>query len=337
MPARKEKLSWEQSLSFIDEHKIEFKGCVPPRQWPARYEHHFRKIREISGNRYEDYGLEGTGDRLFIKEQKQRASDLCRRSYNLRDEIKTNESTWRELENSVFYRFEGDIIWSVDNSLIRCRSSRSSSSTCGGQKWATSEYEAQPFTETEKMKLDEKRKCRFRCTCDGTDLRNRYEQQPLPIIRDSNPSARREVHHSDVFQKVRETEVTHHPGDDLERYRISMKPDRVIGLHMNDRYKKRIGLYPRYLDHCPVWQNRVIHPFLIVEAKQEFNAPGFRGIEVQTAFVIRRFLKSQDKLRREKGLDLDPLVWFFGFRGDVWRLYAGILDGDEVASGDGTI
>lgn len=122
MPPKKAKLSWEQSLSLIHQHKIEFKGCVPPREWPARYQHHFRKIREISGNRCEDYGLEETGERRFIGEQKQRARELARSSYTLRDEIKTNESSWRELESSIFYRFDGDVVWSAPDSRIRTRS-----------------------------------------------------------------------------------------------------------------------------------------------------------------------------------------------------------------------
>jgi hypothetical protein len=101
---------------------------------------------------------------------------------------------------------------------------------------------------------------------------------------------------------------------------------------MNQKYSEYIGLYPSYLEHCPVVGKRLIHPFLVVEAKQEFQAPGFRFIEVQTAFVIRRLLKSQDKLCRDKSLDLDPLVWFFAYRGDVWRLYAGVIEEEKVVS-----
>lgn len=109
-----------------------------------------------------------------------------------------------------------------------------------------------------------------------------------------------------------------------------MTPDRVIGLHMTDGYKKQVGQYPRYLDHCPVLETKIIHPFLVIEAKREFQAPGFRGIEAQTAFVLRRLLNSQVSVRIQSRVNLSPLIWFFAFRGDIWRLYVGILQEDEV-------
>jgi hypothetical protein len=74
----------------------------------------------------------------------------------------------------------------------------------------------------------------------------------------------------------------------------------------------------------------MLYPFLIIEAKKEYKAPGFRYLEMQTAFPIRRLLKVQEVLRASSGADLDPLVWFFGYQGEEWRLYAGVLDGPKT-------
>lgn len=67
-----------------------------------------------------------------------------------------------------------------------------------------------------------------------------------------------------------------------------------------------------------------------MEAKREDNAPGFRAVEAQTAFPIRRFLKVQNALRRALSKSLDPLVWFFAYQGEGWRLYAGTLEDSKV-------
>ena len=106
-----------------------------------------------------------------------------------------------------------------------------------------------------------------------------------------------------------------------------MKPDRVIGLSMNDRYRGHIRSFPVNLSHSPVrkWQH-LIYPFLVLEAKRENDAPGFRYVETQTAFPIRRFLRIQDELHTASGVKIVPLVWFFAFQGEEWRLHAAILD-----------
>lgn len=105
-----------------------------------------------------------------------------------------------------------------------------------------------------------------------------------------------------------------------------MKPDRIIGLSMNDRYRRYTESFFVELSHSPVRNFQLIYPFLVLEAKRENAAPGFRSVEAQTAFPIRRFLKIQDELKTASGIELDPLVWFFAFQGEEWRLYSAILD-----------
>lgn len=109
-----------------------------------------------------------------------------------------------------------------------------------------------------------------------------------------------------------------------------MKPDRVIGLSMTDRYRSYIGSFPVELSHSPVKGRQLLYPFIVLEAKRENGAPGFRSVEAQTAFPIRRFLRIQDELQRASETELDPLVWFFAFQGEEWRLYSAILDDKKL-------
>jgi hypothetical protein len=109
-----------------------------------------------------------------------------------------------------------------------------------------------------------------------------------------------------------------------------MKPDRVIGLSMNDRYRGYIRSFSVELSHCPVKKRQLMYPFLVLEAKRESDAPGFRYVEAQTAFPLRRFLRIQDELHRASNIKLDPLVWFFAFQGEEWRLHAAILDDKKM-------
>jgi hypothetical protein len=109
-----------------------------------------------------------------------------------------------------------------------------------------------------------------------------------------------------------------------------MKPDRVVGLSMNDRYRRYIGSFSVELSHSPVKKRQLMYPFLVLEAKRENGAPGFRSVEAQTAFPIRRFLRIQDELQRASNIELDPLVWFFAFQGEEWRLYSAILDENKL-------
>jgi hypothetical protein len=131
------------------------------------------------------------------------------------------------------------------------------------------------------------------------------------------------------FRTVGEDPIFHDPDDELEASGVSMKPDRTIGLRMKRKYEKYLAPFPDDPTHSLYKNVDILYPFLVVEAKRESNTPGFRAIEAQTAFPIRRFLKLQDNLRKTSKMNLDPLVWFFAFQGEEWRLYAATLDYNE--------
>lgn len=130
-----------------------------------------------------------------------------------------------------------------------------------------------------------------------------------------------------IFDIAISAEVTHDPDDRFEKRGIPMRPDRVVGLTRTTRFQEDINSSPLELNHSPVsgMDMDMLYPFLVLEAKREDDAPGFRAVERQTAFPLRRFLKLQDALQKACSKNLDPLVWFFAYQGEVWRLYAGTL------------
>jgi hypothetical protein len=73
-------------------------------------------------------------------------------------------------------------------------------------------------------------------------------------------------------------------------------------------------------------------PFLVIEAKKEDSAVGFRAIQYQTAFPVRRLLKAQASLG-DRDEPCEPcLVWFFAYQGEQWRLHVGTQDKDRVVN-----
>ena len=130
---------------------------------------------------------------------------------------------------------------------------------------------------------------------------------------------------SAIFNIAISAGVTHDPDDHFDKRGIPMHPDRVVGLSRTRRFQNAIASSPLELNHFPVTGMDILYPFLVLEAKREDDAPGFRAVERQTAFPLRRFLRLQDALQKACSKNLDPLVWFFAYQGEVWRLYAGTL------------
>jgi hypothetical protein len=105
-----------------------------------------------------------------------------------------------------------------------------------------------------------------------------------------------------------------------------MRPDTVIGLQPPSSIAWSETHFPAK------GRNSLFLPFLVIEAKKEKDAPGFRSIQYQTAFPVRRFLKAQSDIDSRDTFSEPCLVWFFAYQGEQWRLHAGTLDHDKVVS-----
>jgi len=162
------------------------------------------------------------------------------------------------------------------------------------------------------------------------DIRVRREVGNSPIKRligqESNQNYSDDEYEGPIFKVAIGDEVKHDPDDRFDKRGIPMRPDRVVGLAQTRRFQNDVALSSPELTHCPVsGADSMLYPFLVLEAKREDGAPGFRAVERQTAFPLRRFLKLQDALQRACSKNLEPLVWFFAYQGELWRLYAGTL------------
>lgn len=117
------------------------------------------------------------------------------------------------------------------------------------------------------------------------------------------------------------------------------KPDRIIGLCQTPTVESLLGKLDRHaLLPKTVGQTirttpfkkagePVIFPFLIMEAKSDKSAGSFGDIDMQTAFAIRELVLLQEELKcTALGLghtewEAAPLVWYFSYRGEQWRLH----------------
>jgi hypothetical protein len=104
-----------------------------------------------------------------------------------------------------------------------------------------------------------------------------------------------------------------------------MKPDRVVGLRAPSRIPHDDTLFP-------VNGKRIMLPFLVVEAKKEDGADGFRAIQYQTAFPVRRLLEAQATVEGRDESSEPCLVWFFAYQGEQWRLHVGTRSNNKVVS-----
>lgn len=119
------------------------------------------------------------------------------------------------------------------------------------------------------------------------------------------------------------------------------RPDRIFGLFQSRTIKSLLGKPDRRYDNASRTVRRaidttpfnedgrpIVFPFLVIEAKSEKSADSFSDIDMQTAFVIRQLVLLQGGLERaasELGhaeWDAAPLVWYFSYRGEQWRVHA---------------
>lgn len=114
------------------------------------------------------------------------------------------------------------------------------------------------------------------------------------------------------------------------------RPDRVYGLRKNKLFGSLLkaqsasGRQVRDIVKCSPFKEAreiLLFPFLIIEAKSAKGPDSFDQIEMQTAFPIRTALRMQEDLQKQSDLVItSALVWFFAYRSDEWRVYAGFCE-----------
>ncbi|OQV10921.1 hypothetical protein CLAIMM_14842 [Cladophialophora immunda] len=303
---KKNELSKEDLQCLIKDHRIGFEGPVSEKHLPSRYKHLFQAIRRIHTICYEDR------KHALSYFQKERVRHIRLKARNLRENTKVYESEWRDaIENYLMRLFHEEVV---------CY-------RCNGEKWESA-LEALPFTKEQQVQVLESRAARKPCRC------NQREVRPTPESDDSDDEGQ-----TLLFETALGQAISHGQDDDLDGYSISMTPDRVVGLRLNGRYRRYIGAAPSQLMHtCLKEKSSLLYPFLVLEAKREQDAPGFQSIGQQTAFPIRRMLQTQQSLLQKAAESIseppeylvDPLVWFLCNQGEIWRLYAAVIEGPDI-------
>lgn len=138
------------------------------------------------------------------------------------------------------------------------------------------------------------------------------------------------------------------------------KPDAIFGLRetsnienlLYDTRKPGVGesiadnsdrKLHELLDPSPLAQpvsarfDKILFPFLVSEAKSGTSGNDWYSIDLQTAFPIKAFLDTQNRLRQATGRwsrwHAGPLVWYFSNKGEDWRLSAACLAEGEPRNG----
>lgn len=116
-PAKKIKvMGTEEFRVYAVRYKIEFDGPVPPSKWPDQYKPLFLVIREIWGNRYDDWREKMKDvDKRLLDERVDRIRTFRRRVADLRKEgMALTEGDWRaRLEGLLTQRFQDKTVWFV--------------------------------------------------------------------------------------------------------------------------------------------------------------------------------------------------------------------------------
>lgn len=116
------------------------------------------------------------------------------------------------------------------------------------------------------------------------------------------------------------------------------KPDRVFGLKKTMTFAKILDINGGDSDEalrCSPFKDcndPLLFPFLIIEAKPEKMSVGFEETQTQTALPIWELLKLQENVRADisrESHSTSPLVWFFAYRGDSWRVYGCYITQNE--------
>jgi hypothetical protein len=160
--------------ALIKQHRIKFKGPVPPSMWPKRHKHHFQVIRDISLQGFDSYtGERGTDlGKSLSHEDWKRINDLRKQAAGLRGDVNISENDWRlTTEIPILKRFSEYVVWFVLLLPLytpKTNLSLLSSPRCKSELWK-SEYEAQPYKPEDITKLRDKRESRRPCNCKTAD------------------------------------------------------------------------------------------------------------------------------------------------------------------------
>ncbi|KAI1367599.1 hypothetical protein F5Y08DRAFT_336388 [Xylaria arbuscula] len=277
--------------------------------WPITHEKRFRDIQLLGDTRFRTW-LENDNRQPRHETWKQnvklRAKRLHNKARDLARHSQPNESGWRsQLEHLVF---------SLDKAGQAC-------SRCQMRFWRSEMEETNHDTDHSSPYSDDRREHWKTCQCPPQNHdQNTYETGINQLL----------------DERIDESVKLKIGPDNEERRR---KIDRAIGLKMKGQVEVLIrktngtARDGQSFEYSPfkLATNPPAFPFLILGANAERSKKSFLDIETPAAFSIQKFLKiqRQPELKTQTATE-DALVWFIGYRGPSWKVYACYVD---VATG----
>ncbi|VUC24619.1 unnamed protein product [Clonostachys rosea] len=138
-------------------------------------------------------------------------------------------------------------------------------------------------------------------------------------------------------------EEVHHSQDVTKMLGKSERPDRIFGLRQtrnienllydeakgglqdpHSQVVKQVHELVELESPLALTGDRLLFPFLVLEAKSSNAADSWHSIQLQTAFSIQSFLAAQERLRKVANIPSSyqqgSVVWFMANKGEDWRL-----------------
>lgn len=286
---------------------------------------------ELGERKFDSFatGPNVTSDEPWKIQVKSQAALLVERSRRCRQR---NESSWRfACEPLVFARLEAEVV---------CKN-------CRKRIWRSEIEASREETSAAAEALRRRQQNREPCRCS------------------------RMARSQDFLEAVGLNQIFDHREDEQVRldravverlHKDIQKPDAIFGLRqtrnienlLHDTRKRESEASNQekqlheLLDPSPLIQpicqkgDQLLFPFLVLEAKSGTSDSDWYSIQMQTAFPIKAFLDTQDRLRRATGRrskwHSGPLVWFFTNKGEDWRLSAAYMEqGSPRAGTIGTV
>ncbi|KAH9209820.1 hypothetical protein DL95DRAFT_449142 [Leptodontidium sp. 2 PMI_412] len=300
------------------EHRIKFAGDLPSSKWPRCHKETLRCVTELGERKFDSFatGPNVTSDEPWKAQVKFQAALLVERSRRCHQR---NESSW--------------------------------SKNCRKRVWRSELEASREGTSAAAAALQERQRNREPCRCSRMARSQDYleavglnqifghrEDEQVRLDRAVATKLHKDIQKPDTIFGLRETRNIENLLHDTKKRELELERG-------EDNQDKQLH---ELLDPSPITQpisqkgDKLLFPFLVLEAKSGTSDSDWYSIQMQTAFPIKAFLDTQDRLRRATGRrskwHAGPLVWFFANKGEDWRLSAAYMEqGHPRAGVTGTV
>lgn len=205
---------------------------------------------------------------------------------------------------------------------------------CNSWRWI-SDLQAIPTCPTAARRLQEERSQRSLCLCEERIRAKLQVANKLPsgqlFMWNSHFLSKPTAYAESIFSIRKDCPVVDKTLPEIQTKVLKQqRPDLVIGLATTNELVELVSAHQGLETTTTKDDDKIIFPFLLLEAKAEERSPGFDSVERQSAFPIKALIDLQQGLERQTGVAFDPFVWFLANQGDEWRVYGCFTDRGSI-------